>query len=473
MDNILSGLYKAPVFDFFEEISSIPRGSWHTEEMSGYLESFASERNLDCIRDNLGNVVIFKDGSAGRENEPPVIIQGHTDMVWEKDEKSHIDFLHDGLDIVLDNGYIYAEGTTLGGDDGIAVAMCLALLDGKNYSHPPIEAVFTVNEEVGMAGAQGLDTSVLKGKRMINLDSEEEGVLWVSCAGGERVEMSVDGNRTEAEGKCWTIRISGLHGGHSGAEIHKGYANANNLMGALLKDLDNIRVCSVDGGTMDNAITRDCVCTVCSDHSIAESVKEFSEEIKSKCIADPDLVVECEMSEENVIGFDEETTSRIITLLSALPSGVIKMSDEIPGLVETSLNCGIVKTVGDRLEVSILVRSNVDSERDNLVDDLHIISYRANAEFSTDGGYPAWEYRDESNLRDKIVEAYRDMYGGQMKVNAIHAGLECGIFSGKIKDLDCVSLGPDIFDIHTPKERMSVSSVIKIWELVLKVLEKI
>ncbi len=475
---ILKGLQPENVFKYFEEISAVPRGSGHTVKIKEYCKNFAKEHGLKYISDDAENIVIFKGGSAGRENENPVIIQGHTDMVWEKDETCSIDFETEGLELAVDGDFVYAKGTTLGGDDGIAVAMCLALLASDEYSHPPLEIVFTSDEEIGMVGAMALDTSVLSGKRLLNLDSEAEGTLWVSCAGGARADIALRVSYDKLCGKAYKITVSGLHGGHSGAEIHNGYANANKIMGKILKELKgkaDFKVADIYGGTADNAITRDCCCIIASDDSnLVSLINNIGTEICSKIKStDPDAVISVCNYENIEKCFNGDSTEKLIALLNELPSGVIAMSEEIDGLVETSLNLGVLRHSESTVDFNFSVRSSKDGEKSKLCELLKSIAEKYSCAVDFNSEYPAWEYKKDSEIRDIMAKTYAEMFGKEMTVTAIHAGLECGLFCGKIKGLDCVSFGPDIFDIHTPSEKLSISSTERIWKYLLTVLEKI
>lgn len=473
---ILKGLKPEKVFKYFEEISAIPRGSGNTEKVREYCADFAKQRNLDYICDDSGNIIIFKDAVKSQSTEP-IIIQGHLDMVWEKDGKCNINFETDGLELAVDGDFIHATGTTLGGDDRIAVAMALAILDGDDISHPPLEIVFTSDEEVGMTGANGIDCSVLKGKRMINLDSEAEGTLWVSCAGGVRADFCLNVDYSDCKSSAYKIDVANLHGGHSGAEIHNGYRNSNKIIGKVLAELDKkipFNLIDLGGGTADNAITRLSYCIISTDASVTDLFNEISSDIRNEIKdTDPDAeitITPVEMTEKCI---DDDSTKAVITLLNALPSGVIAMSKEIEGLVETSLNLGIMKHIDGRFNCSFSVRSGVDGERKKLEEKLVQIAEKNSASIRFYSAYPAWEFKKDSDLRDKMAEIYKEMYGKDMIVTAIHAGLECGLFCGKIKGLDCVSFGPDIFDIHTPCEKLSVSSTERTWDYLLKVLEKL
>ncbi len=477
---ILSGIEPQKVFYYFEEISKIPRGSGKTDKISKYCADFAQKRNLDYIRDENNNVIIFKGATPGYEDKEPVILQGHLDMVWEKDADSPINFETDPLELAVDGDYIYARGTTLGGDDGIAVAMFLALLDSDGLSHPPLEVVLTTDEETGMDGAFALDTSVLKGRRMMNLDSENEGTLWVSCAGGERVDIFCPVNYIKSHGTCCEITVSGLHGGHSGAEIHIGYANANILMRRLLAEMNksiDFSISQLSGGKMDNAITRECKCRIMVFSDIEALFKVVSK-MKTqfaKEYSNVETTVNLKITECSISGdmFDKASTQRVIKLLTQLPNGVISMSRDIEGLVETSLNLGVLDTSDDSVHFGFSVRSGVDSERKKLVNSLIKISEENSARYSVHGEYPAWEFKKDSPLREIMADVYKKLYGKDMTVTAIHAGLECGLFSGKINNLDCVSFGPDIFDIHSPSERLSISSSARVWEYLCEVLKNL
>ena len=471
-----SNLEPKSVFRYFEEISAVPRGSGHTDKISDYCVNFAKNHNFKYIREDIGNVIIFKDGTSGRENEEPVILQGHLDMVWEKEEGSTFDFENEGIDLTVDGDYLTAKGTTLGGDDGIAVAICLAILDSSSLSHPPLEVVFTVNEETGMDGARAIDTSVLKGKRMINLDSESESVLWVSCAGGARADIILNLSKRKNNLKTYEIQISGLHGGHSGSEIHKGYANASVLMGELLKKISQngeIYISDVTGGKMDNAITREATATICANFDISKIINDFTAEIGEKYKnSDPNIKVTCTYANAEE-SFDKKSSDALISILSSLPYGVRSMSEEIEGLVQTSLNPGILETNGNTVRIGYSVRSSVNQEKEDLIQELKSLAKSHEAEIEIYGEYPAWEYKKDSPLRDTMARIYKENFGKELEITAIHAGLECGIFNGKIDSLDCVSIGPNMQDIHTPKEKLSISSSRRIYEFVVKTLRSI
>ena len=497
---VLSQLEPAGVFRFFEEICSIPHGSGNVERISDYLKKFAKDRGLFCIQDELKNIIIKKKGSAGYEDKEPVIIQGHMDMVAVKKPDSDIDMKKDGLRLAVDGDFLFAEGTSLGGDDGIAVAYALALLDDDSLKHPPLEVIITVDEETGMDGAIGIDLDCIEGRRMLNLDSEEEGIFLVSCAGGSKVSLGMDVCREEEETSAcrYTILVDGLIGGHSGTEINKGRMNSNLLMARILDELKklfgDLCLVTMEGGLADNAIPRrtEAVIELPSVEAVdlekyfAVISKELHVELDSrepkmmlsleKCLSKTNLSYEgCTPvhSEDFLPAVSEEETGRIIRYLLALPNGVIEMSVDIPGLVETSLNVGIVRLDENGMETVISVRSNIESAKRMLIHRLEAVAALADADISVNGDYPGWSYRKDSPLRDKMIQVYKGMYGVEPKVEALHAGLECGILASKLEGLDCVSFGPNIHDIHTTEERLEIGSTKRCWEYILELLKNL
>ena len=460
------------VFRYFEEICAIPHGSGNTAAISDYCIRFAENKGLWCKKDGLNNVIIKKAASAGAETHPPVILQGHLDMVCEKTADCDIDFKKDGLRLRLNGDLLSANGTTLGADDGIAVAMILAILDDDNLEHPPIEAVFTVDEEVGMDGAEGLDTSCLKGSTLINLDSGEENTLTVGCAGGAKAELKIPITLEKNERQCRKILISGLLGGHSGVDINSGRLNADKLLGKLLSDMPfEFRLVSVKGGFKDNVIPNAGECVIASEGDAAEYIKRFVSENTVK--TDSGLKVEIDAAETADMCFDRESTARITDFLNSVPSGVAAMSADMPDQVESSQNLGIIETEKNFVRAVLSVRSSVAAEKQKLLDDLDKTAEAFGAEISTHGHYPAWEFRKKSRLRDTMVSVFSRLYGTEPIVKTIHAGLECGLFNEKIKNFDAVSTGPDMWDIHTVNERLSVSSVERTYKYICEVLKEL
>lgn len=474
----LAGLEPASVFGYFEKICSIPHGSGNTKAISDYLVSFAKEHGLAYIQDELNNVLMFQDGTPGYEDHEPVILQGHMDMVCEKSPDCPIDFAVDGLDVTHDDTCVFANGTTLGGDDGIAVAYCLALLSDPTIPHPPLEIIITVDEETGMYGADGVDLSMFKGKRMINLDSEDEGIFTVSCAGGARAGICLPLSRHAVYGPCIKLTVDGLVGGHSGMEIDKNRANANKVMGMFLDEIKKrmpLCLTAIGGGSKDNAITRSCTASLVAMGMELEQINDIAASLQEKIrteYAEPNAVI----SADNIDALggnalSTQDTDKIIGLLCAAPNGVQAMCADMPDLVQTSLNMGIVKMDADSFTMTFSVRSSVNQEKVDLLKKLEDLAGMYGAEFSSTGDYPAWEYRAESVLRDTMVAQYRQMYGQDPQVVSIHAGLECGLLGQKIDGLDAVSIGPQMHDIHTNRERLEIDSTRRVWEFLLAVLK--
>lgn len=470
------------VFEFFEKICSVPHGSDNIWHISNLCCDFAKEHGLEYFQDEIGNVIIYKSGSVGYERAEPVVIQGHMDMVTVKTPDCDIDLENDGLRLVNDGKYVWADGTSLGADDGIAIAMAMAILASDNIPHPPIEAVFTINEETGMDGAEFIDPSHISGRRMINIDSEDEGIITVGCAGGLRVHGEFELCADNAELCTASIGIDGLTGGHSGSEIDKGRGNSNCLMGRLLHAINkeaDIRLISIDGGEKDNAIANKTLAKIAFDAENAEKVKCICEKydiiLKNEFNAsDPDIKISFEEhGVKTVSAANKEETDNIIFTLFHAPNGVQSMSRDIPGLVQTSLNLGILETLDNVVKMTFCLRSSVSSEKDTLAEVLISLIEKCGGQAETGGAYPAWEYKKNSPLRDCVVNAFEAQYGRKPEISVIHAGLECGLFSEKLTDLDCVSLGPDILDIHTVNEKLDIASTERTWRLLLNVLKEL
>lgn len=475
---VLSHLEPNKVFSFFEALCSMPHGSGNIWQISNYCANFAKERGLNYIQDELGNVIIFAPGTPGYENAAPIILQGHMDMVCVKTPDCTLDLAKDGLELAVNGDHVYAKGTSLGADNGIAVAMVLALLDSAEISHPPIEALLTVDEETGMFGAAGVDLTPLKGTKLINMDSEEEGVFTVSCAGGGRASCCLPVKRERAELPRCRISVEGLLGGHSGVEIHKGRGNAAKLLGRVLKaaaEKGTLRLVSYEGGMADNVIMREIQAVLVAEDldSVRQAAMEMEKQLQAEYArTDSGVKVVCEqLPQEAVMALTAEDTQKVLRILDKVPQGVQKMSDSIEGLVQTSLNLGQAK-LGEVLELRFSLRSSVSEEKRELIQTLEEIFAAEGGEITMDGEYPAWEYRKDSALRDCMVEAFVDLYGKQPKIDAIHAGLECGLLSGKRPELDCISIGPDLEAVHSVQEKLSISSTKRVWEFLLEVLQR-
>ena len=492
---VLENLEPRKVFHYFEEITRIPHGSGNVDQISDFLVAFAQERNLRVIQDKWKNVILFQEATPGYENEPTLILQGHMDMVAVKTPDCPKDMRTEGLQIAIDGDNIYAEGTSLGGDDGIAVAYGLAILDSPELKHPALELIFTVDEEVGMDGAREIDLSMLKGNRLLNLDSEEEGIFLTSCAGGARVTCTLPLTHHATDGALVPCRleISGLQGGHSGEEIHKGRGNSNMLFGRVLFSLCkqlSVRLGSVAGGLADNAIPRRTEAILfiqsadCNKAAsiLADCRQEISSELGVKDpgfeltytflnLKDTDPTAQTEATAIPTSALTVADTRRAVTMLVSFPNGVQSMSADMEGLVETSLNLGILRLNTTGITAEFSVRSSVESAKAALIDKLSAITELSGGTHTVSGDYPGWKYRTDSPLRDKMIHVYHELYGTDPKVEAIHAGVECGLLGSKIPDLDCISIGPNMKNIHTTEETLSISSTRRVWEYLVKLLE--
>lgn len=503
------GLEPAKVFYFFEEICNIPHGSYEIDKISDYLAAFAKERNLDYIQDEVKNVIINKPATKGYENEPVVIIQGHMDMVAVKDADCDINMSLDGLNIAHDDEYVWAEGTSLGGDDGIAVAYALAILDSDDIKHPNLQVIITVNEEVGMDGAIGIDPKIIKGNRLLNIDSEEEGIFTVGCAGGTKVESFLPVNKIVRDGCKYSITVDGLQGGHSGTMIHLGRANADVILGRILLALSEKLKAdvpdaawglgSLKGGEKSNAIPASAyaeMIVVGADKTIDQIIQDtiaeqesiLKQEYKGK---DDGLQISLKIEEEQkTYEFaTKESSEKCIQMLIMQPDGVQSRNAYLDSLVETSLNLGIMNlslssenvddsennddseknaTIGFKTIYEL--RSSVRSSKNALKDKVRMIAELLGAKIRILGEYPEWEFRNDSRLQKKMIDVYSKMYHSEPEVNIIHAGLECGVLAEKIEGLDAVSFGPNILDIHTTKEKLDIASTKRVWEFLLELL---
>lgn len=495
---VLSDLEPKKVFEFFEIISSVPRGSSNTKAVSDLVVLFAKERSLEYYQDELNNVIIKKPASVGYENHEPVIIQGHLDMVCAKNNNTRIDMEKQPITLLYDDEYVFADDTTLGADDGIAVAMALAVLDSDDLKHPPIEAVFTVDEETGMEGAHAIDGSLLKGRRLLNIDSEEEGIFTCGCAGGCRINAELEVKRIcDDYGKRVTsdellkyshyeLVLEGLLGGHSGVDIDKHRCSANHKLGSLLFEIN--RECPlllehITGGFFDNVIANKASACIAISPEAEKDFPDIIEEINSRLLEeykedDPGIILKANKIEEINLKFDNEpldriSTDRILSSIYYLPQGIAKMSDTMPGLVQTSSNLGIIRLERNCFKYSVSVRSSIKAEKLELAEEICDLTDTLDGKSSIHGEYPGWEFKAASKLRESCIEVYREQYGREPEVVAIHAGLECGLFIEKLEGLDAISFGPDILDIHTPEERLSIASTRRVWIMLTRLLERL
>lgn len=482
--SILGHLEPNNVFRFFEEMCAIPHGSGNTAGMTAYLMKFAEDRGLEHRSDEIGNVVIRKPATPGYEEVPGIIIQGHMDMVAVKTPDCPKDLKKDGLDLAVDGDFVYAINTSLGGDDGIAVAYGLAVLDSKDLPHPEVEVIVTVDEETGLFGAKAIDVSDIRGRRFLNIDSEDEGFFLISCAGGIRIKGELPVDMASVSGQKLTVAVKGLQGGHSGGDIHFERGNALYLLARILNKASKsvkFNLASFNGGTVENAIPREAIAEVVFEagESMAADVAKFTEIIKSAekdlkaeyAVRDAGLYVEvAEGTEDAYAVYSDVTTANLIHMIVAAPTGVQAMSQDVEGLVETSLNLGVAESSDTAVTLQYSIRSSVESSKYALVEKMEVIFGMVGAKLSTSGEYPGWAYRQDSPLRDKMIRVYEEMFGEKPGILAIHAGLECGLFLGKQPDFDCVSFGPSIQSIHTTEEHLSISSVQRMWKFLCAIL---
>ena len=478
--NPLQNTEPKEVFKWFYEISQVPRGSGNERAISDFLVKFAKDRNLEVHQDKAMNVIIKKPGTAGYEKSPTVIIQGHMDMVCEKDASSNHDFLKDPIKFVVKGEMLYADKTTLGGDDGIAVAYALTVLDSKDIPHPPLEVLITTEEETGMGGAMALTDEHLQGTRLLNIDSEEEGVFLVSCAGGANIHVFFDIKKEAAKGKFLKITVGGLLGGHSGIEINKQRANSIKLLGRILyniKQNEKINIVEISGGSKHNAIAKDAHAVIAAENTeaVLKIVEKMTADFKNEYRAVDKLLTVTANETQNPSGqmFTKELTLNLIDFMASIPNGVQYMSMEIHGLVQTSLNNGVLEEIDGRIKFTTSVRSSVKSALDEIVDILRIQAERCGAEFKKASEYPAWEYSPDSPVRDAAVNVYKKLNNKEPLITAIHAGLECGLLKKTLPKVDAISFGPNLYDVHTPNEHMEIASVERVWKFLLAYLAEL
>ncbi len=476
---VLSGLEPKAVFEFFEALCALPHGTHNTGPISEYLVDFAQKRGLRYRRDEVNNVVIWKDAAPGYEDAPVLMLQGHMDMLVEKERDCVRDTDRDGLDIFVEGDEIGARRTTLGADDGIGVAMMLAVLDDGYLRHGPLECVFTVDEEMGMQGVRALDVSDLKARFMINLDSQEERVFTVSCAGSTRVVSALPVRREPFDGKVCALMVDGLEGGHSGEDIHRGRANANHLMGRALMEImekTELRLLTVSGGAKDNTIPRDAAALIAvKDVDGAKAAaKALAVTLENEYRATENKIrVRLFPTRSHFVPMDADSTRRAATFLFCAPNAVQMMSADVPGLVQTSLNFAQVYTEDDNVVARFMVRSSINSQAEETARAVMALTRALGGEASVPSSYSAWQYRPDSRLRDVMTEAFLTVYGVEPRIAAQHASLECGILSGKMPDLDCVSIGPDVINVHTPRERLRIASTWRTWALLRETLRRL
>ncbi|TVL42575.1 aminoacyl-histidine dipeptidase [Brachyspira hyodysenteriae] len=475
--NNFDNLDSKEVFRWFEEISKIPRRSKHEKQISDFLVKFAKDRNLEVYQNKENNVIIKKEASKGYENIPPVIIQGHMDMVCEKTSESKHDFDKDPIELIVEGDVLRANDTTLGADDGIAVAYGLALLDSKDIEHPALEVLITSDEEDGMSGAFSVTDEHLNGKTLINLDSEVEGTFWVSSAGGINTVAEFNIEKEANSNSALKIEVTGLKGGHSGMEIDKQRANAIKILGRVLDSVkDDINIAYIEGGSVHNAIAKSAyaVITAKDVNKVKNTIEKLYENIKFEYrTADPNIKILISNAENVKECYKKELSNNVISFMMLSPDGVLYMSKDIEGLVQTSANNGVLKEKDNKLTFTIFIRSSVESSSNEIVSRVKTLASITNSNFIYRDGYAAWEYDPNSKVRDIAIKAYKTITGKDPQVASVHVGLECGILKKALKDTDVISMGPNIYNVHTPREYLSISSVDRIWRILKEIIKNI
>lgn len=468
------------IISYFKELSSIPRQSGDEKAASDFLVKFARELGLWVKQDETYNVIVKKTGTEGRENEEAIILQGHLDMVYVvADGVEHI--YEDGIQVKEDEEFIYAAGTSLGADNGIAISYAMMLMATKEVSHPPLEFIFTAQEEIGLIGAANLDVSELSGKRIINLDSEEEGTFCSGCAGGVRSAIHIPVVREQRENlERLNVAIKGLKGGHSGMEIHLERGNAIQLIGRILTALKefDVKIGKVEAPGKSNAISSSAgmVVYVEKEHvqEVVLKLQKLEAQFQNELSASDYVEIQIEEAGQEDICevFTVETLETLRGILILMPQGVMNMSMAVPGLVETSINTGNMEEVDGEIILDSALRSSVETEKNYIREKVQTIAdvYGVACEWS--GEYPGWQYQEVSPLREKAVKAYKELFGKEPKVEAIHAGLECGYWTAKIPNADLLSMGPSMYDVHSPRERVSKQSIANVWKLIKEILSK-
>ena len=480
MDYITKNFDYKNILYYFEQLTRIPHGSGNVGEISDYLKNFAISHDAKYVQDDHKNVIVFLPATVGFEDKPTIMLQGHMDMVCEKNAGGKHDFLCEPLDIYLDGKLLKAHGTTLGGDDGIAIAYMMAIIADKKASHPALELVMTTDEETGMFGAKALDFSLFHAKYLINLDSEEEGECYLGCAGGLRQNIEIDAERKSVTGNLVTISVTGLQGGHSGVEIDKNRTNANKLLSRILfemsEDID-FNLVSFNGGKLDNAIPNNAAAEIVIGDFDEDKFKEVSEKLslrykKELELSEPGLKIDFKV-DKNKKAYNAHTKhsfDRLICFLIEAPNGIQKMSAATPGLVESSLNMGIVFTTEEKTVIRFSLRSSVKSYKEFMSKRLTLLANGIEAVSTTEGDYPAWEYNPDSVLRETYKNLFVEEYGYEPKLLVMHAGLECGLIFDNCKGLDIISIGPDMKDVHSPRESLDLESAVRVFEFLEKLI---
>ncbi|NTW31174.1 MAG: aminoacyl-histidine dipeptidase [Bacteroidetes bacterium] len=481
MGNILGSLQPAALWNHFEEICKIPHPSKHEEAIRNHIVKWAKELNLETKVDEVGNVIIRKPATPGMENRKGIVLQGHIDMVPQKNNDTVHDFEKDPIIPWIDGEWVRAKGTTLGADNGIGVAAAMAVLEAKNLVHGPLEALFTIDEETGMTGAFGLKSGLLKADILMNLDTEEEGDLCVGCAGGTNanIKFHFSEEKVPADMVSYKVTVKGLKGGHSGVDINLERGNSNKILNRILwfanKNM-GLQLSSIDGGSLRNAIPRESAAIITLPKTNADAFAKYVKEFTAIVIneykgVETDLTISVEPTDMPAFVIDKKTTFNFLNAIYATPNGVMRDSQDMKGLVETSTNLAIVKSKDKTIEVMCLLRSSVDSAKDDLEKMIESVYNLAGAESVFNGSYPGWKPNMASPILKEMLAAYEKQFGTKPHISAIHAGLECGLLGGVYKNWDMISFGPTICFPHSPDEKVNVPSVKKFWDFLVETLK--
>jgi len=481
MNQDVANLEPKSVWTCFEQLNEVPRPSKKEERIIAFVKKFGEDLGLETISDSVGNIIIRKPATAGKENVTPVVMQGHLDMVHQKNADTDFDFETQGIESYIDDDWVKAKGTTLGADNGIGAASIMAVLQSDSIKHGPFEALFTIDEETGMTGAINLQGGLLNGKILLNTDTEDEGELCIGCAGGVDTTATWEYSQEKSSGEAYKISVTGLRGGHSGVDIHLGRGNANKIMNRVLASLSGVRIGSLIGGSLRNAIPRESFAEVSIEKDNVDSVKKAVSDISAiikteRKTTEPNLTIEITASDASkssgqVMSAQDQQT--FLDFISSAPNGVDRMSEDIEGLVETSTNLSKIEITDGKASVQFLTRSSVESARDNLSRKIESVFRLGGAVVDHAGEYPGWKPNAESKILEQMKTVYQELFGKQPKVSAIHAGLECGIIGSHYPGMDMISFGPTIKNPHSPDEKCHIPSVDLYWQYLTKVLETI
>jgi len=482
-EDVIKGLNPQTLWERFYEISQVPRPSKKEGKIREHLKQLAKKFNVDFNEDGVGNIVMYIPANKGYENSPVVILQGHVDMVCEKNKSTKHDFDNDPIKLMRQDGWITADGTTLGSDNGIGVAAALSVITDKEIIHGPVEILLTIDEETGLTGATNLDSKLISGKFLLNMDSEEDGVFYVGCAGGQDTigTFNIETEPAQKSFSAYDLMVTGLKGGHSGLDINTGRANGIKLLTRTLRALDKINysIASLEGGSLRNAIPREAEAVILLDSKDEKQAQKIVEDFQKSLAnefntAEKSLVINFKKSDKKIDKvFKKEFAKKIINTLLALPHGVITMSPDIPELVETSTNVATINCVDNNLVIGTSQRSSIESAKKYVVQNVESVFNLAGAKINMNDGYPGWKPNLNSDLLKISKKVYKDLFNNEPEIKAIHAGLECGILEGKRSGIEMISFGPTIEGAHSPDERVNIQTVEKFYQLMKGILKEL